>query len=1050
MANLPISALQPGAAVSATDLFPDVQTVGLGPVKVTAQQIKTFVNTDPAFNGQIAFESGSVGAPSITHQGDLDTGFWFPSVGAIAASVNGVEAWRITPTGKIGVNQSSPAAQFQVNAASATQPADFYADNNYFVRAIGTAATNGNMGFAAQSKDGSGNTKTVYFQNSAGTGVIATYAADPLSFRTGVGAIERFFITGAGESGAVSDSINAFSVRASGASQLSLNIDSSTDGTGLNIQSQAAGGGVKLSTISSGANDALFIDAKGTGNVIINTVATGKVGINTSSPGAKLDVRTSGSNYPGDFYSDNNYFVRAISNAAASGNAGFAAISKDSGSASTVAYFQNYAGTALISTSAAYPIGLTAGDPIPTNDHHVVIDTTGSVGINNQSPSSSFRLNVTAASGQSPAVFTSTDTGKYVRIGTVSGSGTKTGLQVNAYDTSIVPFVITSYFQNNAGNVEIIKDENFEFRIFSGLNSVFNIGQSTGSGYLTTIPYGTVDIGKTGFGASIGLYGSTSGSVTFGVPAAAGSTTFTLPSTNGSNGSVLQSNGSGETSWSAATFPTTVGAVGTFLRSDGTNWVASTPTISNSTAAGTVLVSGTANTITATSSVTLGASGLAGQLQIFNSSGDGPALNSGGANILQLGAGDVASASAQTLQVQNSTAGAGAAFSIKGSSGTTTGGAVSLTGGAGSGGVGGDLSLIGGSGSTTGGSVYIIGGPGTATAGGSIYLQTRALAGAATTAVTIDVNQNVGIGVAPSATTQTRLTSSGANTGPSSGSGYMNYFTGTYSPAASTSTSAQIGAYFNFIHSVADSTTANTQFYGSDYRVTSRPYMNTTATWGLRLMATIGLTSAADFNGKTLSSLGSLLISTPSFSTATTASSALTISNIYGIHIQDVALNPAGAGTYTFDTLYALYIAGQDAGSRVTTKWAIYSAGTTNSAHNGKFRFGGVTAPSYAVDVTGDIRYSGTVATSAGAPTIASANTIAPTTAIAFVSGTTVIKTITAPAPISAGGGQITLIPTGLWTTDTTGNIALASTAVVSKALIMTYDTTTAKWYPSY
>ena len=88
--------------------------------------------------------------------------------------------------------------------------------------------------------------------------------------------------------------------------------------------------------------------------------------------------------------------------------------------------------------------------------------------------------------------------------------------------------------------------------------------------------------------------------------------------------------------------------------------------------------------------------------------------------------------------------------------------------------------------------------------------------------------------------------------------------------------------------------------------------------------------------------------------------------------------------------------------------------------------------------------------TSSTAPTIASATTIAPTKSISFVSGTTAIATITAPVPLSTAGGQITLIPTGAFTTTTSGNIALASTAVVNKALIMTYDAGTAKFYPSY
>jgi hypothetical protein len=89
-------------------------------------------------------------------------------------------------------------------------------------------------------------------------------------------------------------------------------------------------------------------------------------------------------------------------------------------------------------------------------------------------------------------------------------------------------------------------------------------------------------------------------------------------------------------------------------------------------------------------------------------------------------------------------------------------------------------------------------------------------------------------------------------------------------------------------------------------------------------------------------------------------------------------------------------------------------------------------------------------AVSAAAPTIASATTIAPTTPIAFVSGTTAVVTITAAAPISTGGGTITLIPTGAFTWTTAGNIAVAGTAVVSRALTMTFDVTTTKWYPSY
>ena len=77
---------------------------------------------------------------------------------------------------------------------------------------------------------------------------------------------------------------------------------------------------------------------------------------------------------------------------------------------------------------------------------------------------------------------------------------------------------------------------------------------------------------------------------------------------------------------------------------------------------------------------------------------------------------------------------------------------------------------------------------------------------------------------------------------------------------------------------------------------------------------------------------------------------------------------------------------------------------------------------------------------------LASAATIAPTAGIHHVSGVAVISTITPPANFSSG--SITLIPDGIFTLTTGGNIALAATAVVNKALILTYDGTS--WYPSY
>lgn len=98
----------------------------------------------------------------------------------------------------------------------------------------------------------------------------------------------------------------------------------------------------------------------------------------------------------------------------------------------------------------------------------------------------------------------------------------------------------------------------------------------------------------------------------------------------------------------------------------------------------------------------------------------------------------------------------------------------------------------------------------------------------------------------------------------------------------------------------------------------------------------------------------------------------------------------------------------------------------------------------------GGLKLDGLLATNAAAATIASASTIAPTKGITIISGTAAVVTITADADVSSTGGSITLIPTGAFTWTTAGNIAVAGTAVVSRALTMTYDSGTTKWYPSY
>jgi hypothetical protein len=85
------------------------------------------------------------------------------------------------------------------------------------------------------------------------------------------------------------------------------------------------------------------------------------------------------------------------------------------------------------------------------------------------------------------------------------------------------------------------------------------------------------------------------------------------------------------------------------------------------------------------------------------------------------------------------------------------------------------------------------------------------------------------------------------------------------------------------------------------------------------------------------------------------------------------------------------------------------------------------------------------------APTAAvasAAGLITPSGPLFHVTGTAAITGFNIPVGFTSG--SFTVIPDGIFTTTTANNIALGSTAVVSKPITFTYDPATAKFYPSY
>lgn len=324
----------------------------------------------------------------------------------------------------------------------------------------------------------------------------------------------------------------------------------------------------------------------------------------------------------------------------------------------------------------------------------------------------------------------------------------------------------------------------------------------------------------------------------------------------------------------------------------------------------------------------------------------------------------------------------------------------------------------------------------------------------------ININGTVG---ATTANTGAFTTLSASST--VSGAGFSAYLA---SPPAIGSTTANTGAFTTLsassTFSAGTSTTDTAAFSGVIYRGTTNsqdwvsingtdPITGTTSR-AISFRGTFAATATANHGGFFMQGTGAA------------SGSAYTVTNVFGLQVAGYSLGT----NQTVTNMFGVSISAQAAATNIysfnsnaqsngtnnygffgsiasgTGRWNFYANGTAANYFNGNVLIGTTTQPATASNIV----IAGLKATSAAAPTIASATTIAPTKQITFISGTTAIATITAPDPISTGGGQITLIPTGLFTTTTAGNIALASVAIVSKALIMTYDTTTAKWYPSY
>jgi hypothetical protein len=153
----------------------------------------------------------------------------------------------------------------------------------------GIAAFNNITGYTASGATGTTSTNIVFSTSptlvtpslgvATGTSLAlngATIGTNSLAI-TGTAAISST-ITSAGHI-ITSSSANALTAGLNGSTNPAFNVDASTSSsaTGLNVKSAAAAGGLAISVLSSGTNENLTIDAKGSGTITFGGVSTGSI-----------------------------------------------------------------------------------------------------------------------------------------------------------------------------------------------------------------------------------------------------------------------------------------------------------------------------------------------------------------------------------------------------------------------------------------------------------------------------------------------------------------------------------------------------------------------------------------------------------------------------------------------------------------------------------------------------------------------------------------------------------------------------------------------------
>lgn len=411
-------AVTDGTTVSLTAphlLNPTINGIGVG--------LATLVYPNTATNATITVPA-TTGTLALTSQLTAGT---VTSVATDSTLTGGP----ITATGTLGLNlansntwtanqsiQSTSANAFAVGANGSTNPG-FVVDDSTASAATGISIQSLASGGGANLNVISPATNEALRISAKGSGVInigSNSTGNIFMIHSTV------FSTMAQINGA---SATALNVLPGGTGIATFNIDSSAASvaTGLNIKGAAAAGGLAISVLSSGTNEGMSINAKGSGNIVLANISTGNVGIGngTGASTPSTLIYASQSNGGGTGYT-----TATIKNTSSGGRAELA-LGTDDGDFSG---FVAMAGSATSNQARQFDIGSSVNGNMglwTNNTQWGTIDNTGRFGIGSNQPAPTAKVHIaagTAAVGTAPLKLTSGTNLTTTEAGAIEYNGT--------------------------------------------------------------------------------------------------------------------------------------------------------------------------------------------------------------------------------------------------------------------------------------------------------------------------------------------------------------------------------------------------------------------------------------------------------------------------------------------------------------------------------------------------------------------------------------------------------------------------------------------------